>query len=57
MVSRLRQSAQIFASARSPLESLVRPLFTRLICSTTTSGFLVEPVTSSMWKFLVAESE
>ena len=35
------QSAQILASARSPLESFVPPLFTRLKMSTTTSSDLV----------------
>lgn len=41
------QSAQILASARSPFESLVPPLLTRLKMSTTTSSVLSAPVTSS----------
>ena len=42
-------SAHILAKARSPFESFVPPLFTRLKMSTTTSTVLSSPVTSSMW--------
>lgn len=38
------QSAQIFARARSPFDSLVPPQFTQLKISTTTSGALSGPV-------------
>ena len=43
-------SAQIRASARSPLDSLVPPELTRLKMSTTTSTVLSAPVIASMWK-------
>jgi hypothetical protein len=43
-------SAQILARARSPLDSLVPPLLTRLKMSTTPSTVLSSPVTSSMWR-------
>ena len=41
---------QILASARSPCESFVPPLLTRLKMSTTTSMVLSAPVTSSTWR-------